>query len=72
MAWRAAVVSMLVGAILSFIEGLVVVQLGRPDLGGMIGGLLGWLGSFSVSIWALKVTLSKRHGEHTIVMIKST
>jgi hypothetical protein len=70
MAWRAVLVSMLVGIILGFIGGFIVGMAGSPELGGVVGGLLGWLGSIPVSKWALKAALSKKHGGYSVVLVK--
>ena len=61
-AWRAALLSMVVGAILGGIGGFIFAAYGNPQMSGSVGALLGWLGSIPVSIWALKAALSKKHG----------
>ncbi|MCS1410315.1 MAG: hypothetical protein M2R45_03507 [Verrucomicrobia subdivision 3 bacterium] len=58
MVWRATLVSGLVGVVLSLFSGVIVF-------------MLGWLGSIPVSIWALKVALSKKHGGCSIILVKS-
>lgn len=72
MVWRAVLVSMLVGFILGFIGVFIGSAAGRPELGGAVGALLGWLGSIPVSIWALKAALSKKHGGYSVVLVKSS
>jgi len=70
MLWRFILVSMLVGAILGFIGGFIVGVAGRPELAPSVGAVLGWLASIPVSIWTLKVALSKKHGDYSVVLVK--
>ena len=72
MVWRIFLVSMLVGFVLGFIGGFVVGAAGRPELGGAVGALLGWLGSIPVSIWALKAALEKSHGGYKLALVKAS
>lgn len=71
MMWRATLMGMLVGAILGFIGGYIFMAVGRPELAGIIGALLGWLASIPVSIWALRAALSKKHGGYSVALVKS-
>ncbi len=61
---------MVVGAVLGGIGGFIVGASGNPQMGTSVGALLGWLGSIPVSIWALKVALSKSHGGYRLAFIK--
>ena len=68
--WRAILVSFVAGAFLGFIGGAIVGAAGRPELGGAVGAVIGWLASIPASIWALKSALNKRHGGFRIALFK--
>lgn len=59
--WRAIVAGALAGAVSGFIAGLVFGLGGRPELGGIVAGVLGMLVGIPASIWALRAALL-RHG----------
>lgn len=72
MMWRAVLASMLVGFILGLILGLIVVAAGRTELVLFLAPLLGMLGSLPAHIWALKAALSRKHGDYSVVLVKSS
>jgi len=59
--WRTLVVSMIVGLVLGFFVGFIAALTGQAGQSGFVGGVVGWLGSIPVSIWALKAAINK-HG----------
>jgi hypothetical protein len=68
--WRCALCSLLLGAFLGLCGGCVVGIAGRPDLGGVVGALLGWLGSIVMSIVVLRIVLRKTFPEFTIRLVR--
>lgn len=71
-AWRAFLFSILAGIVLGFIGGFIVGIAGSPQLGGAIGGIMGFIGSIPVSIWSLQKALSKKYGKFSIVLVSRT
>lgn len=71
-AWRCLLFSMIVGAILGLIGGIIVGLAGRPDLGGQVGSVLGSIGSFPVSIFFLKKILNKKYKNFTIALVPNS
>lgn len=67
--WRCAVFSMLLGFVLGIIGGIVVGVMGKPEIGGMVGGILGYLGSIPVSIYILKTILNKKYKTFSIALV---
>lgn len=55
--WRATVGSVVAGAVLGGVAGGIAGAIGHGDLASKVGGLMGYLGSIPVSIWALKEAL---------------
>lgn len=67
--WRCILFSTLVGLISVIIGGVIVGAMGKPDMGGMVGGILGFLGSIPVSIYVMKVILNKKYNNFSIALI---
>ncbi|MBT8119776.1 MAG: hypothetical protein KJN89_08665 [Gammaproteobacteria bacterium] len=67
--WRCILISMVVGFILGAIGGVIVGVMGKPDMGGIVGGILGYLGSIPVSIYVMKVILNKKYNKFSIALI---
>lgn len=67
--WRCMVFSMLVGLVLGVIGGVVVGVMGKPDMGGMVGGILGYAGSIPVSIYVMKTILNKKYKNFSIALV---
>lgn len=67
--WRTMLFSGILGCILGFIGGFVVGAMGKPELGGTVGGILGYIGSIPVSIWVLKKILNKKYKEFSVALI---
>ena len=67
--WRVMLFSIILGAVLGFIGGFIVGAMGKPELGGVVGGILGYLGSIPVSIWVLKKILSKKYKTFSVALI---
>ena len=67
--WRCMVFSMLVGIVLGGIGGAIVGALGKPDMGGLVGGILGYIGSIPVSIYVMKTILNKRYKSFSIALV---
>lgn len=59
--WRFIVVSLFLGAILGYVGGIVVASVGRADLSAAVGGVLGWLASIPISVWAIRRALTKTY-----------
>ena len=70
-AWRCVLLSMLLGIVLGAIGGFIVGILGRPQLGGIVGAVLGYLGWIPVSIVMLKVILKKKFKTFSIELVSS-
>ncbi len=71
MFWRVFLVGMLVGAMLGVVVGSIASVMGYSEFSGLVGAVMSWIGSISVSIWALKASLSKKHGGYSVVLVKS-
>ncbi len=67
--WRCTVWSMVVGVVLGAIGGGIAGAVGRVDLSGMIGVVLGYLGSIPVSMYAMKVVLGKQFNGFKIAVV---
>ncbi len=67
--WRFSLFSLILGAVLGFIGGVVVGVMGNPELGGTVGAILGWLGTFPVSIWVCKEILNKQYKTFSVALI---
>jgi len=67
--WRCMVFSMLVGLVLGVIGGVIVGVMGKPDMGGMVGGILGYVGSIPVSIYVMKTILNKKYKSFSIALV---
>ena len=67
--WRAVVGGLLIGLVLGFIGGLLALLFGQPQIGPAVGGLMDWVGSIPVSVWALKASLSKKRAKYKIVLL---
>jgi hypothetical protein len=67
--WRRTLFSALLGLGLGFLGGLTVGLLGRPDLGGAVGFVLGNLGAIPVSFIVLRNILRRRFGTFSIALI---
>ncbi|MEX1024114.1 MAG: hypothetical protein WD226_03465 [Planctomycetota bacterium] len=68
--WRADVFSAIVGMVLGFVGGVVVVLMGKSEWGALVGAVLGYLGSIPVSICVMKIILEKRFNKFTVVLVK--
>jgi hypothetical protein len=69
--WRCALFSALLAVPLGAIGGITVAIIGRPDLGGSVGGILGYLGSIPVSIIMLRIILRKRFKNFSIALMNA-
>lgn len=69
--WRFTLFSLIAGAALGLIGGLIVGMLGRPDLGRSVGTALGWLVSIPVSIWAIRKSLAKSYPGFAVTFQKT-
>ncbi len=67
--WRLALFSGIAGAVLGFIGGIGVGVMGKSELAAPVGAVLGWLGTFPVSIWVLKKILSKQYKTFSVALI---
>jgi len=68
--WRTTVFSAILGFILGIIGGIVVSIMGKPELAGKVGGILGYLGSIPVSIWVLKKILDRKYKDFSVALVK--
>ncbi len=66
---RFSLFSGILGAVLGFIGGVVVGVMGKPELGGTVGAILGRLGTFPVSIWVFKKILNKQYKTFSVALI---
>ncbi|MGI0116613.1 hypothetical protein [Zooshikella sp. RANM57] len=64
--WRFMLISLLGGAIIGAIGGLIVGILGKPELGGIIGVVLGYLITLPISIYLFKKILNKDYKHYKI------
>jgi len=69
--WRTVVCGALIGLVLGAIGGFIVGLLGKPELGGHVGTLLGYAGQVPVSILVLKSVLQKRFKEFSIRLVSN-
>lgn len=67
--WRGTILGMIAGAALGAIGGFVVGVMGKPELGPIVGGVLGWLASIPISIWILKNLLNKKYKTFSVALI---
>jgi hypothetical protein len=67
--WRAVIYSTLIGFVLGFVGGIVVAVLGRPDLGGPVGAVLGSIGAVPVSLIVISIVLKKRYGSFSVRLL---
>ena len=67
--WRTVLFSAILGAVLGFIGGFIVGFMGRSDMGGLVGGVLGYLGSIPVSIWVFKKILNKKYKTFSVALV---
>lgn len=70
--WRATLLTVLVGAFLGLVGGVIVGASGHPELGGTVGALLGWMGGIPVSIFVLRAILLKRFSGFSIRLVSSS
>ena len=68
--WRCTVFSLISAAILAFLGGFVVGTMGKAELGGIVGSILGFIAYILVSIWVLKKILGKKYKEFSVALIK--
>ncbi len=68
--WRCTVWSMVVGVTLGAVGGGIAGAIGRVDIAGMIGVILGYLGSIPVSMYAMKVVLGKQFNGFRVVLLQ--
>lgn len=69
--WRCTVWSMVMGVTLGAIGGGIAGAVGRVDIAGMIGVVLGYLGSIPVSMYAMKVVLGKQFNGFRVAVVPS-
>ena len=69
-AWRCVVFSAILGFVLGGIGGFVVGIMGKPELGGSVGGTIGYIGSIPVSIWVMKKILDKKYKEFSVALVR--
>ena len=68
--WRVTLASIILGVIIGFITGFIVGFLGKPELGGPVGGISGYITSIPVSIWAMKMILDKEYKNFSVVLVE--
>lgn len=71
-AWRGILVTLFFAIVLGAIGGFVMAWLGRLEDSGPVGGIIGWLVSFPVSVWALKAALTVKHGGYSVTLVRSS
>jgi len=69
--WCSTVFGMALGASLGFTGGFLVGFAVHPELGGVVGILLGWLGGIPLSIVILRLVLRKKFGDFSIRLIEN-
>jgi len=69
--WRFILFSLIAGAALGIVGGLIVGVLGRPDLGRNVGSILGWMASIPVSVWAIRKALTRAYPGFTVSFQKT-
>jgi hypothetical protein len=69
--WRATVFSALSGVVLSIIAGIFVVIIGRPDLGATAGAIAGYVAAVPISMWCIKLILSKSFNGYSVRLVKT-
>lgn len=69
--WRFVLFSVIAGAMLGALGGMVVALFGRVDLGSTVGAVLGWLASIPVSYWAIQKALTKAYPGFSVTLQKT-
>ena len=64
--WRTFLASAIAATLLGFLAGIILGFAGYTGAAGIVGGLLGWLVTFPISIWALNAALKKKHKGYVI------
>ena len=67
--WRTILLGALLGGVLGFFGGVFVGVMGRPDWGGPVGAILGYLGSIPVSIYVMRKILQKPYKIFSIWLV---
>lgn len=67
--WRCIVFSAVLGFILGFVGGVILVLVGEGESSALVGGILGYLGSIPVSIWAMKKILGMEFNGFSIAIV---
>jgi hypothetical protein len=67
--WRWLVFGILATLILAIIGGTVVWVIGAPHLAGPVGAVLGFLATFAVSLYAMRIALSKTYRHFSVRLI---
>lgn len=70
--WRCVLFGGIAGALLGGIGGAVAALIGRGELAGTVGGILGYLISIPVSVWALKTVLSMQYKNFSVALVRQT
>ena len=66
--WRALLVGGLAGLVLGGVGGLIAGLLGRPEVAGQWGSILGYLVSIPASLWALRAAINKHQlNRHSVL-----
>lgn len=70
--WRATLFGALAGGALGFIGGVIVTIIGKPELGATVGGIAGYVAAIPVSMWCVKLILSKQFKGYSVCLVKDT
>ena len=68
-AWRGILFGAIAGAVVGAIVGFILGFLGRVDLASIGGGIAGYIVAIPISIWVLKIVLSKKFSEFSLQLI---
>jgi hypothetical protein len=68
--WRATLFGALAGGVLGFVGGVAVSLLGKPELAPTVGAAAGYIAAIPVSIWSVKLILSKKFKGYSVCLVK--
>lgn len=68
--WRTVIAAVAIGFVLGAIGGIAMGIAGHQEASADVGGLLGYLGSFPASFWAVRNVLKKRFKRFKLELVR--
>lgn len=69
--WRTTLFSLLFVVVIGFFSGIILSVIGKDELAGIVGGLLGYMISIPISIFVFRYILEKRFKKFSIALISN-